>query len=124
MWRCPQNPCPISSLTLPSEGISLRSSPGLRLYYPCRSERAGPRIAAILSVVESCRRLKIPIRNHLTDILPVERLTCERGLKYRCYEGRRAFRSCFHWSGSQLGSSLLRTCDIFVCAGTSSRAPS
>jgi transposase len=26
-------------------------------------EQAGPRVAAILSVVESCRRLKIPIRN-------------------------------------------------------------
>jgi transposase len=34
------------------------------------SEQAGPRIAAILSVVESCRRLKIPIRNYLADILP------------------------------------------------------
>ncbi|HWO28202.1 MAG TPA: transposase [Candidatus Acidoferrum sp.] len=34
------------------------------------SEQAGPRVAAILSVVESCRRLKIPIRNYLADILP------------------------------------------------------
>jgi hypothetical protein len=30
----------------------------------------GPRIAVILSVVESCRRLKIPIRTYLADILP------------------------------------------------------
>ena len=34
------------------------------------SEQAGPRVAAILSVVESCRRLKIPIRSYLADILP------------------------------------------------------
>jgi hypothetical protein len=34
------------------------------------SEQAGPRVAAILSVVESCRRLKIPIRNYRADILP------------------------------------------------------
>ena len=34
------------------------------------SEQAGPRVAAILSVVESCRRLSIPIRKYLADILP------------------------------------------------------
>jgi hypothetical protein len=34
------------------------------------SEQAGPRIAAIISVIESCRRLKIPVRNYLADILP------------------------------------------------------
>jgi transposase len=34
------------------------------------SEHAGPRVAAILSVVESCRRLKLPIRDYLTNILP------------------------------------------------------
>jgi transposase len=34
------------------------------------SEQAGPRVAAILSVIESCRRLKIPVRNYLVDILP------------------------------------------------------
>ena len=34
------------------------------------SEQAGPRVAAILSVVETCRRLKIPIRKYLADILP------------------------------------------------------
>ena len=30
----------------------------------------GPRIAAILSIVETCRRLQIPIRDYLTAILP------------------------------------------------------
>jgi transposase len=34
------------------------------------SKHAGPRVAAILSVVESCRRLEIPIRDYLADILP------------------------------------------------------
>jgi hypothetical protein len=34
------------------------------------SEHAGPRIAAIFSVVESGRRLNIPIRDYLADILP------------------------------------------------------
>jgi transposase len=34
------------------------------------SEQAGPRVTAILSVIESCRRLKIPVRNYLADILP------------------------------------------------------
>jgi transposase len=34
------------------------------------SEQAGPRVAAILSVIESCRRLKIPARDYLADILP------------------------------------------------------
>jgi hypothetical protein len=27
-------------------------------------------VAAILSVVESCRRLRIPVRDYLNDILP------------------------------------------------------
>jgi hypothetical protein len=34
------------------------------------SEQAGPRVAAIFSLVESCRRLKTPVRDHLADILP------------------------------------------------------
>ena len=34
------------------------------------SPQAGPRVAAILSVVESCRRLKIPVREYLANILP------------------------------------------------------
>jgi hypothetical protein len=29
------------------------------------SQQAGPKVAAILSIVESCRRLKIPIREYL-----------------------------------------------------------
>ena len=34
------------------------------------SPQAGPKIAAILSVVESCRRLKLPVRDYLDAILP------------------------------------------------------
>lgn len=34
------------------------------------SAQAGPKIAAIFSVVESCRRLKIPVREYLATILP------------------------------------------------------
>jgi transposase len=34
------------------------------------SPQAGPRVAAILSVVESCRRLQIPVRHYLANILP------------------------------------------------------
>jgi transposase len=33
-------------------------------------EQAGPKVAAILTVVESCRRLKIPVREYLTAIMP------------------------------------------------------
>jgi len=34
------------------------------------SQQAGPKVAAILSVVESCPRLKLPVREYLADILP------------------------------------------------------
>ena len=34
------------------------------------SPQAGPKVAAILSVVESCRRLKIPVREYLAEVLP------------------------------------------------------
>ena len=34
------------------------------------SEQAGPRVAAIFSIVESCRRLKIPVRDYLARVLP------------------------------------------------------
>jgi transposase len=40
------------------------------------SAQAGPKIAAILSVIESCRRIKIPVRDYLADVLP--------GLDQRC----------------------------------------
>jgi transposase len=34
------------------------------------SPQAGPRIANILSVIESCRRLRVPVRDYLAAILP------------------------------------------------------
>jgi transposase len=44
------------------------------------SSQAGPKVAAILSVMESCRRLKLPVRNYLASVLagladrPIRRL--------------------------------------------------
>ena len=34
------------------------------------SAKAGPKVAAILSVVESCRRLRVSVREYLLDVLP------------------------------------------------------
>jgi hypothetical protein len=44
---------------------------GRRNWIHIGSEQAGPRVAAIISVVETCRRLKIPIRDYLGSILPI-----------------------------------------------------
>jgi transposase len=34
------------------------------------SAKAGPKVAAILTVVESCRRLRVPVKEYLLDVLP------------------------------------------------------
>src|SRR5689334_12406094 len=34
------------------------------------SKEAGPRVAAIVSIVETCRRLNLPIRDYLGSVLP------------------------------------------------------
>jgi transposase len=34
------------------------------------SEEAGPRVAAIISVIETCRRLGIPVRDYLGSVIP------------------------------------------------------
>lgn len=34
------------------------------------SAQSGPKVAAILSIVESCRRLKLPVPSYLGDVLP------------------------------------------------------
>jgi transposase len=34
------------------------------------SPQTGPKVAAILSVVESCRRMKVPVRDYLATVLP------------------------------------------------------
>jgi transposase len=43
---------------------------GRRNWIHAGGPQAGPKIAAILSVVESCRRLKLPVRDYLTVVLP------------------------------------------------------
>ena len=43
---------------------------GRRNWLHVGSERAGPRVAAILSVVQTCRRHQIPIRQYLSSVLP------------------------------------------------------
>jgi hypothetical protein len=43
---------------------------GRRNWLHLGSKQAGPKIAAIFSVVESYRRLGLPIRNYLVEILP------------------------------------------------------
>ena len=39
-------------------------------HYHIGSPQAGPKVAAILSVVESCRRLNVPVCHHFSAILP------------------------------------------------------
>lgn len=34
------------------------------------SPQAGPKVAAILSIVETCRRMKIPARDYMAAVLP------------------------------------------------------
>jgi transposase len=34
------------------------------------SQEAGPRVAAILSIIETCRRLSLPVRDYLGSVLP------------------------------------------------------
>ena len=34
------------------------------------SAKSGPKVAAILSVVESCRRLGVPVKEYLLAVLP------------------------------------------------------
>ena len=43
---------------------------GRRNWIHIGGPRAGPKVAAILSVVGSCRRLKISVRDYLAAILP------------------------------------------------------
>jgi transposase len=43
---------------------------GRRNWLHIGSEEAGPKVAAIVSIVETCRRLQIKLREYLTDVLP------------------------------------------------------
>jgi hypothetical protein len=40
------------------------------IFQPRGVHQAGPKVAAILSVEESCRRLKLPVRDYLAAVLP------------------------------------------------------
>jgi hypothetical protein len=53
-----------------AENAMRRVALGRRNWIHIGSEEAGPRVAAIVSIVETCRRLKIPIREYLCSILP------------------------------------------------------
>jgi hypothetical protein len=43
---------------------------GRRNWLHIGDERVGPKVAAMISIVETCRRLDIPLRAYLIDILP------------------------------------------------------
>ncbi len=43
---------------------------GRRNWLHLGSKEAGPKIAAIFSIVESCRKLVLPIRQYLAEVLP------------------------------------------------------
>jgi hypothetical protein len=43
---------------------------GRKYWLHVGSAQAGPKVAAILSVVESCRRLRAPVREYLAAVLP------------------------------------------------------
>ena len=43
---------------------------GRRNWLHVGSKQAGPKIAAIFSIVESCRKLGLPVRQYLADVLP------------------------------------------------------
>ncbi len=53
-----------------AENAIRRLASGRRNWPHVGSERAGPRVAAILSVIESCRCYEIPIRQYLSTVLP------------------------------------------------------
>ena len=57
------------------------------------SQQAGPKVAAILSVVESCRRLKLSVREYLAAILP--------GLANRSIQSINQFTPAL-WAASRL----------------------
>ena len=43
---------------------------GRKNWIPIGSPQSGPKVAAILSVVESCRRLQVPVRDYFSSVLP------------------------------------------------------
>jgi transposase len=57
------------------------------------SAQSGPKVAAIFSVVESCRRLDVPVKDYLTAVLP--------GLS-RCKRSEVALLTPARWAASRL----------------------
>ena len=53
-----------------AENSMRRVALGRKNWIHLGSQQAGPKVAAILSIVESCRRLKIPVRDYLGTVLP------------------------------------------------------
>jgi len=53
-----------------AENSMLLAALGRKNWIHIGSVDAGPRAAAILSVVETCRRLEIPVWHYLADVLP------------------------------------------------------
>src|SRR5262249_45518798 len=54
----------------PAENSMRPIAVGRKNWIHVGSAQAGPKIAAILSIVESCRRLKLSVRDYLNTILP------------------------------------------------------
>jgi hypothetical protein len=50
--------------------LFLPTAMGRRNWLHLGSKEAGPKIAAIFSIVESCRKLGLPIRQYLADVPP------------------------------------------------------
>jgi transposase len=56
--------------TNPAENSMRPIALGRKNWLHIGSPQAGPKVAAILSVVESCRRLKVRVRDYFSTILP------------------------------------------------------
>ena len=53
-----------------AENSMRRVAMGRKNWIHLGSPEAGPKVAAILSIIETCRRLKIPAREYLAAVLP------------------------------------------------------
>jgi transposase len=58
------------SNNLAENSTASRGSLGRKNWIHIGSLQAGPKVATIFSVVESCRRLKLPARDYLAGVLP------------------------------------------------------
>ncbi len=78
------------------------------------SQEAGPRIAAILSIVETCRRLQIPIRDYLTAICRTPRHLCLGSIT--CPRNRSAVWECGGRQPTEHGLALPFSAAVFRIA--------